>query len=195
MASKKAKSSAAKGSAAAAASPQAEPVDRARVEVERIRTLARAMSEGDLSELEIEDSKSGLRLRLRRGPEPSNTAMHVVSGLGPGYAPAAAAPAASSTPAATGPAGAAAVAAAARQDSVPFTSPMVGTFYRSASPEAEPFIEVGARCGEDTTLCIIEAMKVMNEIKAELRGTIVEVLVQNGEPVEFGQPLFLIRPA
>ncbi|TAJ09434.1 MAG: biotin/lipoyl-binding protein, partial [Planctomycetota bacterium] len=61
-------------------------------------------------------------------------------------------------------------------------------------PEAESFVEVGARVGEDSTLCIIEAMKVMNEIKAEMSGTIAEVLVQNGEPVEFGQPLFLIRP-
>jgi len=68
----------------------------------------------------------------------------------------------------------------------------VGTFYRSASPEAEPFVGVGSQVGPETVLCIIEAMKVMNEIKAETSGRIVEVLVENGAPVEYGQPLFLI---
>jgi acetyl-CoA carboxylase biotin carboxyl carrier protein len=71
---------------------------------------------------------------------------------------------------------------------------MVGTFYRAASPEAEPFAAVGQRVGPDTTICIIEAMKVMNEIKAETAGVITAILVENGEPVEFGQPLFLIQP-
>lgn len=74
----------------------------------------------------------------------------------------------------------------------PFPSPLVGTFYRAASPEAEPFVGVGSQVGPETVLCIIEAMKVMNEIKAEMRGTVVEVLVENGAPVEYGQPLFLI---
>jgi acetyl-CoA carboxylase biotin carboxyl carrier protein len=69
---------------------------------------------------------------------------------------------------------------------------MVGTFYRAASPEAEPFASVGDTVDEETTICIIEAMKVMNEIKAEMNGTIVEILVENGEPVEFGQPLFRV---
>jgi acetyl-CoA carboxylase biotin carboxyl carrier protein len=80
------------------------------------------------------------------------------------------------------------------QVGTPFTSPMVGTFYRASSPEAEPFTQVGASFGPDTTICIIEAMKVMNEIKAETSGRVVQILVQNGEPVEFGQPLFLIQP-
>ena len=71
---------------------------------------------------------------------------------------------------------------------------MVGTFYRAASPDADPFVEVGQSVGDDTVICIIEAMKVMNEVKAETNGKIVEVLVENGEPVEFGQPLFLIEP-
>jgi acetyl-CoA carboxylase biotin carboxyl carrier protein len=73
-----------------------------------------------------------------------------------------------------------------------FKSPMVGTFYRSPSPDAEPFIQAGDEVEPDTTLCIIEAMKVMNEIKAESRLQIIDVLAQNGEPVEFGQPLFLV---
>jgi acetyl-CoA carboxylase biotin carboxyl carrier protein len=75
-----------------------------------------------------------------------------------------------------------------------FTSPMVGTFYRAPSPESEPFVQSGDKVGPETTLCIIEAMKVMNEIKAERNAEIIEVLVENGAPIEFGQPLFLIKP-
>jgi acetyl-CoA carboxylase biotin carboxyl carrier protein len=88
--------------------------------------------------------------------------------------------------------------APARSDAeqgVPIPSPMVGTFYRAASPEAEPFVAEGSKVAPETVICIIEAMKVMNEIKAERAGQILRVLVENGEPVEFGQPLFLIRPA
>lgn len=73
-------------------------------------------------------------------------------------------------------------------------SPMVGTFYRSPSPEAAPFVSVGDKVDEKTTVCIIEAMKLMNELDADIKGEIVEVLVQNGQLVEFGQPLFLVRP-
>ncbi len=74
------------------------------------------------------------------------------------------------------------------------TSPIVGTFYRAPAPDAPPFVEVGDRVKEDTTLCIIEAMKIMNEIKAEMRGKVVKILVENGMPVEYNQPLFLIEP-
>jgi acetyl-CoA carboxylase biotin carboxyl carrier protein len=70
---------------------------------------------------------------------------------------------------------------------------MVGTFYRAASPDADAFVEVGSPVDEDTVLCIIEAMKVMNEIKAETKGVVSDILVENGEPVEFGQPLFLLK--
>jgi acetyl-CoA carboxylase biotin carboxyl carrier protein len=73
-------------------------------------------------------------------------------------------------------------------------SPMIGTFYRSPSPEAGPYIEVGMEVNPETVVCIIEAMKVMNEIKAEARGIITQVLVENAKPVEFGQPMFKIRP-
>src|SRR4029079_4692168 len=72
-------------------------------------------------------------------------------------------------------------------------SPMVGTFYRAGSPEAEPFVTVGMRITPDKVLCIIEAMKVMNEIKSEVWGEVLEILAENGEPVEFGQPLFLVK--
>jgi acetyl-CoA carboxylase biotin carboxyl carrier protein len=74
-------------------------------------------------------------------------------------------------------------------------SPMIGTFYRSPSPEAGVYVEVGAEVNADTVVCIIEAMKVMNEIKAEVKGVITQILVENAKPVEFGQPLFKIRPA
>jgi len=73
-------------------------------------------------------------------------------------------------------------------------SPMIGTFYRSPSPEAAPYIEVGSEVNPDTVVCIIEAMKVMNEIKAEAKGVITQVMVENAKPVEFGQPLFKLRP-
>ena len=74
-------------------------------------------------------------------------------------------------------------------------SPMVGTFYTSPSPDSPPYVKIGQSVDEDNVVCIIEAMKVMNEIKADIRGKIIDVLVEGGEPVEFGQPLFLIEPA
>ena len=77
---------------------------------------------------------------------------------------------------------------------VDIKSPMIGTFYRSPSPEASPYVDIGAEVGPETVVCIIEAMKVMNEIKAEVRGVITQVLVDNAKPVEFGQPLFKVRP-
>ena len=76
---------------------------------------------------------------------------------------------------------------------VEITSPMVGTFYRSPSPESPPYVQIGDRVNSDTILCIVEAMKLINEIKAELCGTIVDILVENGQPVEYGQPMFKIR--
>jgi acetyl-CoA carboxylase biotin carboxyl carrier protein len=95
----------------------------------------------------------------------------------------------------SGPEASAAEAGEARGEGlIEITSPMVGTFYRSSSPEADPFSSVGDELEEETVVCIVEAMKVMNEIRAECRGSIVELLVENGEPVEFGQPLFLVRP-
>ncbi|HVS19203.1 MAG TPA: acetyl-CoA carboxylase biotin carboxyl carrier protein [Planctomycetota bacterium] len=155
------------------------------MDLKLIQRLVALMARADLSLVDIDDPQSGLKLRLKRGHKPSASnqvpVVHV-SGAAPGapvptQAAAAAAPAAPADAAPTG---------------KPFPSPLVGTFYRSASPESEPFVSVGAQVGPETVLCIIEAMKVMNEIKAETSGTIVEVLVENGEPVEYGQPLFLI---
>jgi len=160
------------------------------MELRTIQRLVRIMQKGELTDLELDDTKAGFRLRLRRGPEnqPGNApVVHVTQSGGP------AAPAPAPVPLPASPTSPA-VDVPAAPEGVPFTSPLVGTFYRAASPDSEPFVEAGAAFGPETVLCIIEAMKVMNEIKAESSGTIVEVLVENGEPVEFGQPLFLVKP-
>lgn len=158
------------------------------MEIKFIEQLAQVMSKADLDEVEVEDEKKGLRIHLKRAGTPLPPSLVSVSQA-----------AAPSMPMSTeGVAPATGGAPAGRQlppGTVEFKSPMVGTFYRSSSPDADPYVEVGARVGDDTVLCIVEAMKVMNEIKAELSGRVVEVLVENAEPVEFGQPLFLIQKA
>ena len=162
------------------------------MDVKLIQRLIKLMKDGELFELELEDDKAGTRLRLKRGrpeaPAAPMPLLHVMHG-GPIAAPAAAAPSA------PGPASApAAPVEPAAAKGVTINSPMVGTFYRSSSPEAEAFVRVGTRIELNCTLCIIEAMKVMNEIKAEISGELLEILAENGEPVEFGQPLFLVKP-
>jgi len=154
------------------------------MDLKLLQRLIRIMKRGELTELEIEEKDSGLRLRLRRGGEAPATQVHLLQGApvggsmpAPGPHPGAA-PAASAAPARAG---------------HTISSPMVGTFYRSSSPDSEPFVQVGSRIQAESPLCIIEAMKVMNEIKSEVAGEILEVLVENGEPVEFGQPLFLVQ--
>ncbi|RME73137.1 MAG: acetyl-CoA carboxylase biotin carboxyl carrier protein [Planctomycetota bacterium] len=137
------------------------------------------MAQHDLSEVSIE--QRGCKVRVRRG---ARLAMPPAIAASPAVA---AAPA--TAPATSSPGGTAAV----DEGLVEVSSPMVGTFYRAPSPESDPFVEVGDRVEPDTVLCIIEAMKVMNEIKAEVAGTVEEILVANGEAVEFGQPLFRIR--
>jgi acetyl-CoA carboxylase biotin carboxyl carrier protein len=156
------------------------------METRLIQRLVRIMQRADLSDLELEDTKAGFRVRLRRGgkvPAGGAPVVHVTQGAAPTAAPGAAGEAAP----------AAAAAPTAEPAGRPFPSPMVGTFYRSPAPDADPFVDVGDAIGPETVVCIIEAMKVMNEIKAETSGTVVEVLVENGEPVEFGQPLFLLK--
>ncbi len=146
----------------------------------QLERLVDMMVARDVVEVELEEG--GARWRVRR-TEPQAVTYAAAPQM------AIAAPAAG---AAVGTAGAAAPAVAEPQGEL-FKSPMLGTYYQSASPDAEPFAKVGDRVTSDTTLCIIEAMKVMNEIKAERDFEILEVLVKNGEPVEFGQPMFLIR--
>lgn len=87
------------------------------------------------------------------------------------------------------------MAAAASTGEIEIKSPMIGTFYRSPSPESAPYVEVGTEVNSESPVCIIEAMKVMNEIKSEVRGVITQILIENAKPVEFGQPLFKVRPS
>jgi acetyl-CoA carboxylase biotin carboxyl carrier protein len=163
------------------------------MDLKLVQRLIGMMERGGVHELELEDEKDGLRLRLKRGAEVAHAPAPVVQLMHPaGHAPMAAAPAA--VAAANVPPGAGGAAAAPAAAGVTIPSPMVGTFYRAASPDAEPFVGVGSKISLDQTLCIIEAMKVMNEIRAEVAGEILQVLVENGEPVEFGQPLFLVKP-
>lgn len=179
------------------------------MEIKLIHHLARIMKRADLTELEIDDAKEGLRVHLVRGGRESGAAPFVnlmsapaaVQALGQaaGQAAAPGAPAGGSaaglggSPTAAAPAGGPRGSGELPPGVIAIKSPMVGTFYRAASPDADPFVDVGTRVKEESVLCIIEAMKVMNEIKAELNGVIVEVLVENAEPVEYGQPLFLVQ--
>ncbi len=148
------------------------------IDLKQLRSLLRLLAKRNVSEFEFEDEH--VRVRLTRGD--------LVRGAGaPVYAPA---PAYQEAPAAA-PATAAPVVA--EVDGVYVTSPFVGTFYRSPSPDAPSFVEVGSVVREGQTLCIVEAMKLMNEIEADAAGTIVEILGENGKSVEFGQKLFRLR--
>ena len=175
---KKAARKAAKKAPARQAAPRKSAGDDRLSQLER---LVEMMVDKDVVEVELEEA--GARWRVRR-TEPQ--AVTYAAAPMPMAAPAA--PAA--MPAAPG---AMPAAAPAEPQGEVFKSPMLGTFYSSPSPDAEAFVKVGDRVNADTTLCIVEAMKVMNEIKAEREFEILEVLVKNGEPVEFGQPLFTIR--
>ena len=169
------------------------------MDLKEIKSIIDLMTKAGLSEFEVE--KGDFKLRVKRGPNgefstsaaPSgSTVVHHHAPVGGFHAPIAAV--AQSAPvaavAATAP-----VAAGDASGLSQIVSPMVGTFYTAPSPESPPFITVGQEVQEDTVVCIIEAMKVMNEIKAETRGVIVEILAQNGKPVEFNKPLFAVRPA
>jgi acetyl-CoA carboxylase biotin carboxyl carrier protein len=154
------------------------------MDLERIESLLKLLSAHDVSEFHYRDGDHTLRLRL--GPPPARYAAM------PAAAPMAAAPVA----AAPAPAAAHAPAAAPKDDGlVVIASPMVGTFYRSPSPGAPVFVEVGHTVTKGKVLCIVEAMKLMNEIEAEVSGTIVEILIENAQPVQFGQALMKIRPS
>jgi acetyl-CoA carboxylase biotin carboxyl carrier protein len=144
------------------------------VDLKDIKAIIDLMKKNDLSVFEME--KDGFRLKLQKG-------------LGDQPIAVSAAPPAAGGPAANGPATPAAEAGNFKD----ISSPMVGTFYTAASPDAAPFVDVGTKVTEDTVVCIIEAMKVMNEIKAETNGVIAEVVAENGKPVQFGQALFKVR--
>jgi len=145
-------------------------------DVKKVRRLVELMKEHDLAEIDLRQGEQ--RVRLRSGAEPLLAAPAAYP------ATAHAAPVSvSEKPADT----------TASADLAVVKSPMVGTFYSAASPESPPFVKVGDHVGPETTVCIIEAMKVFNEIPAEISGQVAAVLVENGAPVEFGQPLFKIE--
>lgn len=149
------------------------------VDIEKLKVLLGVLAEENVAEFEHE--AEGVRLKVVRG----RVVAHVET-----------APALSLAPAALAAGAAAAAAAAAVDDgSIDVTSPFVGTFYRSPSPDAPSFVEVGSVVRTGQTLCIVEAMKLMNEIEADVSGTVVEVYAQNGKSVEFGQKLFRIKKA
>lgn len=150
-------------------------------DVRKIRRLVELMNEHDLNEMDL--SQGDMRIQLRRSSEPPA----VVAAVGPAVA----APPPSVPSGSTAAAPAAETPPAEEQIAV-IKSPMVGTFYAASDPDSPPYAKVGDHVGPETTVCIVEAMKVFNEIPAEVAGKIVAVLIENGEPVEFGQPMFKV---
>ena len=148
------------------------------MDLKELKALLRLMEGNDVEELEVEEG--GRRVRIRRRPVPGRVP------------PAAMNPA---PPAATASPLPPTAAAAETAGLIPVESPMVGTFYRAPAPGAEPYVKEGDLIQKGTVVCIIEAMKLMNEIEAEVKGRIARILAENGQPVEFGQTLFLIEPA
>jgi acetyl-CoA carboxylase biotin carboxyl carrier protein len=172
------------------------------MDLSELRKLVQLMLRADLSELELDDKNSGQRVHLKRdtGRQRSEVMglggmMQVMPSAPMGQAGPLGGAGASGTAQPSSAPGAGAAPAGPAPGTEVFKSQIVGTFYRSASPDAEPFVTAGSRFAEGSVLCIIEAMKVMNEIRAEFAGEIVEVLAENGEPVEFGQPLYLVKKA
>ncbi|HEX6590317.1 MAG TPA: acetyl-CoA carboxylase biotin carboxyl carrier protein [Longimicrobiales bacterium] len=168
------------------------------IDLEFIQGLIQAIDQSGIDSLEI--TRAGTRIRVSKTPPPAQAAgaaalptqVYTV----PQHAPAAVAPAPAGAPGAAPASGGGAPSAPAKdENTVEITSPMVGTFYRAPSPEAPPYVEIGSQVRKGQTLCILEAMKLMNELEAEVDGTIRAILVENMDPVEFGQPLFLIEPA
>ena len=151
------------------------------IDVSKLKDLVTLMSANDLAEVSIKQGEE--HITIKRGVQGGGQPVYHASHAPTNHAPQHATPAAPAAPAApVAPAG------------VTIDSPMVGTFYGRPNPEAKPFVSVGSKVSAGTVVCIIEAMKVFNEIKAECAGVVERVMVSNGSPVEFGQPLFLVRP-
>ena len=165
------------------------------MDLKDIKVIVDLMKKNAVSEFEMEEGAFKIKLKRDSG-KPRKGETMVVQEAAPMILPAAvtapaAAPVAAAAPA---PATPAAAAPAPVAEGPEVKAPMIGTFYRKPSPDADSYVEVGSVVEPDTVVCIIEAMKVMNEIKAEVKGTIAEVLVEDGKPVEYGQALFRIEP-
>jgi acetyl-CoA carboxylase biotin carboxyl carrier protein len=149
------------------------------MDLRKLKTLIDLVAESDIAELEVTEGESKVRIVKSSGAPQNQVVMMQPQGMPQNYAaPVAAAPQAAAAP--------------AEPEGHIVKSPMVGTFYRSSAPGNPPFVEVGSTVKEGDTLCIIEAMKLLNEIDADASGVIKQILVENGQPVEFGQPLFVI---
>ena len=154
------------------------------MDLRKLKTLIDLVSDSNVSELEITEAEG--KVRIVKGSAPLPVAAVALAPQAAAPAPAAAAPAAAGPEAAAAP-------AAEPDPGHRVTSPMVGTFYRSASPGAKPFVEIGDTVKLGDTICIIEAMKILNEIEADASGTVKEILCQNGQAVEYGQALLIIE--
>jgi len=153
------------------------------MDLRKLKTLIDLVSESNVSELEITEAEGKVRIVKGggAGPQMSTLPVPAVGSQGVSQAAPVAAPAPSPASPAAAPAGHA------------VKSPMVGTFYRSSAPGAKPFVEIGSQVKEGETICIIEAMKILNEIEADKSGTVTQILCENGQAVEYGQPLFTIE--
>jgi len=152
------------------------------MDLRKLKTLIDLVSESNVSELEITEAEGKVRI-VKSSGAPVVMQQPVAMVAAPAAVPAAGAPAAAPAP----------EAAPAAPAGHSVKSPMVGTFYRSASPGAKPFVEIGSVVKEGDTICIIEAMKILNEIEADKSGTVTKILSENGQAVEYGQPLFIIE--
>jgi acetyl-CoA carboxylase biotin carboxyl carrier protein len=162
------------------------------VNMDELRELIQLINENDFSEFELE--REGFRVSFRRGvelSEASSAGFSPARELTASSAVSAGEPAASAVP--SHPGAKAQTEASEDQDLYIIPSPIVGTFYRAASPNADAFVKIGSRVEPDTVVCIIEAMKLMNEIQAETTGEVAKIYVENGQPVEYGQPLYGIK--
>ena len=168
------------------------------IDLDFIEGLIRALDQSGVDSIEIE--RGGTRIRMAKSPSGAVGGVAPLA-MDPGAAPASPNSSAPLAPPVTGTSREAPLVAPSSETApapsnlIDVTSPMVGTFYRAPAPDAASYVQVGSRVGTGDTLCIIEAMKLMNELEAEVSGTIAEILVENAEPVEYGQPLFRIEPA
>ena len=156
------------------------------MDLKDIKAIIDLMKKNSIAEFEME--KEGFKIKLKRSTNGGVAPAFFEeppSGAGMSALPAPVAAKAPSSPAPL---------LAAPSNEIEIKAPMVGTFYRAPSPESSPYVEIGAEVNADSVVCIIEAMKVMNEIKAEVKGVVTQVLAENGKPVEFGQTLFKVRP-
>ena len=152
------------------------------MDITQIRKLMRLIEHSDVTEIEVTEGDQTVRIS-RRGP--SSDVQHIMMPQAHAAPAPAAAPAAAPAPAA---------AAAPEEQKHVVSSPMVGTFYRSSSPDAEPFVSEGSKVKKGDTLCVIEAMKMMNEIEAEYDGIVEQIMAENASPLEYGQAMFVITP-